>query len=115
MLTVSDYSVSMEEFIAKGKTQVHVEMGQVNSRDLKRENNSEEVDFYLAYGGDNTYHFVPDIYNIRLGKRGGAMGCDLTEGTITVYGNSDPVITWDNARNGADGLYADRMAGYLSA
>lgn len=54
------------------------------------------------------------MYNSRLGKRGCATGYDLTEGTITVYGNSDPVTTWDDACNWADSLYADRMAGYLS-
>lgn len=36
-----------EHFIAKGEPVVHVEMSYINSkRDLKRENNYEEIDFY---------------------------------------------------------------------
>lgn len=111
-----DNDYVFEYFNNKGLDVVHVELPKNDKRDetIEYSNKTQPADFYLARADNNTYHIVPDPYYEGKVKRGGYTGYNLLNGAITVYANSDPVASWDDAVNWANYLFDDPLKLYVT-
>lgn len=110
------YSNEMYEYFnSQGIPIVHVKMSHMNDKrsECEKINGTDicrtpnELDFFLASPNDGVFHFIPDNSGSKQKKRYGFTGYDLLKGALTIYGNSDSVATWDDARTWAGALMLD--------
>lgn len=85
---------------------------------LEEDDNLGSIHALVYFRSDNSTLITPlnsstiSYFESGLHKRYGYTGYDLTKGTLTVYCNSDPVASWDDAVNWANALYPDAHLGY---